>query len=92
VRLNMRRSRTLGQVEATLRRHVSGNINQALERLRAFEELSLLDLAKAIRDGAFRLVTEYGSRRLPPRRSCKADRRRHWRSKRESSRPRPMAR
>ncbi|MGA9869190.1 MAG: hypothetical protein WBQ75_22380 [Acetobacteraceae bacterium] len=60
VRVNIRRSRTLGQLEATLRRHVSGNINQALERLRTFEELSLLDFASAIRDGAFRLITEYG--------------------------------
>jgi hypothetical protein len=60
VRVNVRRSRQLGQLEAVLRKHVSGNINQALERLRAYEELSLLDLSTAIREGAPKLVAEYG--------------------------------
>ena len=50
MRVNIRRSRQLGQLEAALRKHVSGNINQALERLRASEELSVLDLANAIRE------------------------------------------
>jgi hypothetical protein len=38
---NVRRSRQLGQLEAALRQHVAGNINQALERLLARENLSL---------------------------------------------------
>jgi hypothetical protein len=60
VRVKIRRGQTLNQLEATLRKHVSGNINQALERLRTLEELSLLDLARAIREGALKLVVEYG--------------------------------
>lgn len=60
VRVSIRRGRQIGQLEAALRKHVTGNINQALERLRASEELSLLDLAQAIRDGASKLVAEYG--------------------------------
>ena len=38
----------VGQLEAALRKHVPGNINQALERLRANENLSLLDFSSAI--------------------------------------------
>jgi hypothetical protein len=60
VRVSVRRSRQLGQLEAVLRKHVTGNINQALERLRANENLSLLDLAGVIREGALRLIVEYG--------------------------------
>jgi hypothetical protein len=37
VRVNVRRSRQLGQLETALRKHAPGNINQALERLRALE-------------------------------------------------------
>ena len=52
VRVSIRRGRQIGQLEAALRKHVTGNINQALECLRASEELSLLDLAQVIREGA----------------------------------------
>ena len=60
VRVTVRRSRELGELEAALRKHVSGNINQALERLRGYEDLSPMDLADAIREGALKLVVEYG--------------------------------
>ena len=60
VRVNLRRSQQLGNLEATLRKRVTGNINQALERLRAIESLSLLDLSSAIKDGASKLVLDYG--------------------------------
>jgi len=59
VRVSVRRSRQLGQLEAVLRKHVSGNINQALERLRDHEGLSLVDLAEGIREGAFKLIAGY---------------------------------
>lgn len=60
MRVNIRRGRSLGPLEDTLRKHISGNINQALERLRAEEELSLLDFAATIREGALKLTTEHG--------------------------------
>jgi hypothetical protein len=60
VRVNVRRSRQLGHLETALRKHAPGNINQALERLRAHEDLSLMDFSQAIRDGASKLVAEYG--------------------------------
>jgi hypothetical protein len=60
VRVTVRRSRQLGQLEAVLRKHITGNINQALERLRANDSLSLLDFSAALREGAFKLISDYG--------------------------------
>ncbi len=60
VRVGVRRSRQLGQLETVLRKHVSGNINQAVERLRTHVDLNVSDFAETIRTGALRLVAEYG--------------------------------
>lgn len=60
VQVSVRRSRQLGQLEVILRKHVSGNINQALERLRTSTELNVSDFAEAIREGAMKLVVDYG--------------------------------
>jgi AAA domain, putative AbiEii toxin, Type IV TA system len=60
VRVNVRRSRQLGQLETALRNHAPGNINQAVERLRAHDDLSLMDFSQAIREGASKLIAEYG--------------------------------
>jgi ABC-type lipoprotein export system ATPase subunit len=60
VRVSVRRSRQLGQLDAIIRKHVSGNINQALERLRANTDLNVSELAEAIRAGAAQLVIDYG--------------------------------
>ncbi len=60
VRVGVRRSRQLAQLETVMRKHVSGNINQALERLRANTDLNVSEFAEAIREGAAKLIIEYG--------------------------------
>jgi hypothetical protein len=60
VRVSVRRSRQLGQIETVLRSHVPGNISQAVERLKTHSDLSLVDLGEAIRHGAMRLIVEFG--------------------------------
>ncbi|AGK57022.1 SMC domain-containing protein [Hyphomicrobium denitrificans 1NES1] len=60
VRVQVRPSASLGQVEAVIRKHCSGNISQALERLRNTDDLSLTDLAAALIEGAPSLVEKYG--------------------------------
>ncbi|WP_316158308.1 MULTISPECIES: TrlF family AAA-like ATPase [unclassified Bradyrhizobium] len=60
VRVTVRRSPSLQQLEAVVRKHVSGNINQALERLRMLDDLSLTDFGAAIIEGAPSLIKKYG--------------------------------
>jgi hypothetical protein len=60
VRVNVRRSASLGELETVIRSHCSGNISQALERLRATEDLSLSELGTTIAEGAQALVKKYG--------------------------------
>lgn len=60
VRVNVRPSASLDQLESVIRRHCSGNISQALERLKNEEGLSLTDLGTAILEGAPVLVKKYG--------------------------------
>ena len=59
VRVNVRRSASLGELETVLRKHCSGNISQGLERLRADTALSVTDFAAAITEGAQALVKAY---------------------------------
>ncbi len=59
VRVSVRRSASLGELESVIRSHCSGNISQALERLRVTENLSLTELGAAIADGAHVLVKTY---------------------------------
>ena len=59
VRVTVKRSASLQQVEAVIRKHCSGNISQALERLRLSEDLSLTDLGAAIAQGAASLVKKH---------------------------------
>jgi hypothetical protein len=60
VRVSVRRSASLEQLETVLRKHCSGNISQALERLRSRDEVSLTELAAAVTEGAVSLVKAYG--------------------------------
>lgn len=59
VRVNVRTSAGMDQVEAVLRKHCSGNISQAIERLKATPDLSLTDLGETILAGAQALVQKY---------------------------------
>jgi energy-coupling factor transporter ATP-binding protein EcfA2 len=59
VRVNVRTSAGLDQLETALRKHCSGNISQAVERLKATSDLSLTDLGEAILAGAQALVQRY---------------------------------
>ena len=60
VRVNVRPSASLDQLEAVIGKHCSGNFSQALERLRNTENLTLTDLGSAILEGAPALVKKYG--------------------------------
>lgn len=60
VRVTIEVNGDLGAVGQLLRDNVTGNINQALERLRMTEGLGLSDLANHIRNGAISLVGAYG--------------------------------
>jgi energy-coupling factor transporter ATP-binding protein EcfA2 len=60
VRVNVRSSASLDQVELVIRKHCTGNFSQALERLRTTEDLTLTDLGSAILEGAASLVEKYG--------------------------------
>lgn len=60
VRVNVRPSSSLDQVESVIRKHCSGNISQALERLRNREDLGLTDFGLTIAEGAPSLVKKYG--------------------------------
>ena len=60
VRVSVRRSASLGELETVLRAHCSGNISQALERLRGHAALSVTDFAKTITEGAQALVKVFG--------------------------------
>jgi PHP family Zn ribbon phosphoesterase len=60
VRVNVRSSVSLDQLEAVIRKHCSGNFSQALERLRNTENLALTDLGAAILEGPPALVKNYG--------------------------------
>jgi hypothetical protein len=59
VRVTVRQSDSLDQVETALRSHCTGNISQALERLRTKESLNLSELGSAIAEGAHKLVQAY---------------------------------
>ncbi|TWA90218.1 hypothetical protein FBZ96_11624 [Bradyrhizobium stylosanthis] len=60
VRVSVRPSATLDQVETVIRKHCSGNFTQPLERLRANSDLSLTDLGSAVAEGPAALVSKYG--------------------------------
>ena len=60
VRVNVRPSASLDELEAVIRKHCSGNLAQAVERLRNTENLNLTDLGAAILEGAPTLVSKYG--------------------------------
>jgi PHP family Zn ribbon phosphoesterase len=60
VRVNVRPSASLDQLETVIRKYCAGNISQALERLRNKQDLSLSDLGTAIIDGSPSLITKYG--------------------------------
>jgi len=60
VRVTVRRSTSLHQLESVIRKRCSGNISQPLERLRTTEELSLTELDTAVSEGASSLVKKYG--------------------------------
>jgi predicted ATPase len=60
VRVNVRPSASLDQLEAIIRKRCSGNFSQALERLRNKDDLSLSDLGSTIAEGAASLVRKYG--------------------------------
>ncbi|WP_316200663.1 MULTISPECIES: TrlF family AAA-like ATPase [unclassified Bradyrhizobium] len=60
VRVSVRPSATLDQLETAIRKHCSGNFTQPLERLRAKDDLSLTDLGSAVAEGAATLVSRYG--------------------------------
>ena len=58
--LTVRRSPELACLEGTIRTHCPGNISQAVERLRATVDLNLPALAAHVREGAPKLVAQYG--------------------------------
>ena len=60
VRVSVRPSASLDELEAVIRKHCSGNISQALERLRNKEDLGLTDFGSAITEGAPSLIKKYG--------------------------------
>lgn len=60
VRVSVRPSATLDQLETAIRKHCAGNLNQPLERLRAKDDLSLTDLGSVVAEGAAALVSKYG--------------------------------
>lgn len=60
VRVNVRPSASLDQLEAVIRKHCSGNFSQALERLRSNDDLSLTDLGSTVAEGTASLVSKYG--------------------------------
>jgi hypothetical protein len=60
VRVSVRPSATLDQLETVIRKHCSGNFSQPLERLRAKDDLSLTDLATTVAEGTAALVSKYG--------------------------------
>ncbi len=60
VRVNVRPSGTLEELEAVIRDHCSGNFSQALERLRSKEDLSLTNFGLTITEGSASLVSKYG--------------------------------
>jgi predicted metal-dependent phosphoesterase TrpH len=59
VRVSVRSSPSLEQLEAVIRKYCSGNFSQALERLRTKEDLSLTDFGSTIAEGAAALVKKY---------------------------------
>lgn len=60
VRVTVQSDGDLGKVGALLKDRVTGNISQALERLRGVDDLGLSVLANHIRNGAQSLITAYG--------------------------------
>lgn len=60
VKATIQPSSTIEPLKETLRKHVEGNINQAIGKLEEVEALSLSKLAEKIRQGADTLVFEYG--------------------------------
>lgn len=60
VRVSVRPSATLEQLEAAIRKHCPGNLSQPFERLRAKDDLSLTDLASTVTEGTAALVSKYG--------------------------------
>ena len=60
VRVNVRPSASLDQLEAVIRKYCSGNFSQALERLRSKDDLSLTDLGLTIAEGTAALASKYG--------------------------------
>jgi chromosome segregation ATPase len=60
VRVSVRPSATLDQLEAVIRKHCSGNFSQPLERLPAIEDLNLTDLGSTVVEGPAQLVSKYG--------------------------------
>jgi hypothetical protein len=60
VRVNVRPSASLDQLETVIRKHCSGNFSQALERLRSKDDLSLTDLGLTVAEGTAALVSKYG--------------------------------
>lgn len=59
VRVKVRPSATLEQLETVIRERCVGNIAHAIDRLRATENLSLTDLAAGISEGAAALVARF---------------------------------
>ena len=72
MRVTVRRSKQLTQIETTIRKFISGNINQALEQLKSRSELSLVDFAEAVRNGPVQLVSEYGFSELGAKKFAQA--------------------
>jgi PHP family Zn ribbon phosphoesterase len=82
VRVNVRPSASLDQLEALIRKHCSGNFSQALERLRSKDDLSLTDLGFTVAEGTAALASKnMGSRKAPRSGSRKAERRSPSRSR-----------
>jgi hypothetical protein len=60
VRVSVRPSASLDELERVLREHCPGNISQALERLRSQDFVNLTELGAAISEGAPVLIKNYG--------------------------------
>ena len=60
VRVSVRPSATLDDLEAVIRKHCSCNFSQPLERLRGMADLNLIDLGAAVTEGVAALARKYG--------------------------------
>lgn len=60
VRVRVIPSPELDELESVIRQHCSGNISQAIDRLRNRDGLNLTDFGTTISEGASALVTKYG--------------------------------